>query len=105
MDRKWKISLVPEPDTTNERGNIQEDHRKSRGTRIRPGEADQDATIASGEVVRRNAQDLVRHGYFPNLLAVDGCRDIVIAIGNKLPRPCEIAHRRKPKEISHGKNC
>ena len=45
------------------------------------------------------------NGYFPNLLAVDGCRDIVIAIGNKLPRPCEIAHRRKLEDISHGKHC
>jgi hypothetical protein len=25
-------------------------------------------------------------GYFPNLTGVDGCRDIVIAISNKLPR-------------------
>ena len=25
-------------------------------------------------------------GYFPNLPAVDGCRDIVIAMSNKLPR-------------------
>jgi hypothetical protein len=26
-------------------------------------------------------------------------------MGNKLPRPCETAYRRKLEEISHGKHC
>jgi len=54
---------------------------------------------------KRSRFSAALNGYFPNLLAVDGCRDIVIAIGNKLPRPCEIEHRRKLEEISHGKHC
>ena len=54
---------------------------------------------------KRSRFSAALNGYFPNLLAVDGCRDIVIAIGNKLPRPCEIAHRRKLEEISHAKHC
>lgn len=49
--------------------------------------------------------DEAHHGnHIENLLAVDGCRDIVIAMGNKLPRPCETAYRRKLEEISHGKH-
>ena len=55
--------------------------------------------------LKRSRFSAALNGHFPTLLAVDGCRDIVIAIGNKLPRPCEIAHRRNLEEISHGQHC
>ena len=40
-----------------------------------------------------------------NWSAVDGCRYILIAMSNKLPRQCETVHRRNLEEISHGQHC
>jgi hypothetical protein len=46
-----------------------------------------------------------RPKYFPNLPAVDGCRDIVIAMSNNLPRQMQTVSRRNLEEISHGQHC